>query len=305
MKHWQKPEMPLGENSGGDMSTQPSDAIEREKRTQQAFGEYRRAMSDGRMTDELLILSLVQQGVNPDQKVGNAWTLLHWAANYGYTEICALLIEQGADVNAQNNQSEMPLHLAAKVNTATCALLIRQGADVDTRDNFGLTPLHWAATGDYTKTGATICALLIEQGADVNARTDAGWTPLDGATKWLHNLTIKALLDHGANVCVEDKNNLLQPHRDKWQPILAEVMGGNCDAIKTTEDLYHLASVMKPENPQDISEPKEFIRELFARYLPHNEHLNKLYSTIFNKPRGPETLAETRDAARKEQRGVV
>ena len=189
------------------------------------------------------------------------------------------LCEEGIDIHARNNNGYIPLHRAARYgNSKIITFLLEHGADIHARDNDGCTPLRWA--DGFNETEAT--TFLLAQGANI-------WAESNG----------------GAILSGVDGTELLIPHRDKWQRILSDVLNKNCDIIKTTQDLYHLASVMKPENPKDIPEPKEFIRELFARYLPHTEHLNKLYSTIFNKPRGHKTLAGVRDSARQEQRGVV
>jgi ankyrin repeat protein len=59
-----------------------------------------------------------------------------------------------------------PLHWAVFAgNTEVAALLIQEGADVNARDVNQKTPLHWAASRGMTE----VAALLIEKGADVNA----------------------------------------------------------------------------------------------------------------------------------------
>ncbi|XP_078688100.1 uncharacterized protein LOC144920093 [Branchiostoma floridae x Branchiostoma belcheri] len=63
-------------------------------------------------------------------------TSLHVASVYGRTEVAALLIEHGADLEARGGWAQYtPLHLAAYLGrTGTCELLIRHGADVTAED---------------------------------------------------------------------------------------------------------------------------------------------------------------------------
>ena len=246
-----------------------------QKRTIQLFEEYH-----NKHTPDLdTINRLVTEGIDVHAQNENGYKPLHWAAQHGQREICKLLIKCGSDVNVKTFESE-----AALQNTVF-------QEDIKTS------------------------AFLLENGAYVNVSGDCGWTLLHEIVVFHKPAVAKTLFSYGANVWAvdedgntalhKDKDRLLKPHQQQWQLMLADVLNKNCDVIKTTQDLYHLASVMKPENPQNVPEPKEFIRELFAKYLPHDEKFNKLYSTIFNKPRGPETLAETRDAARRERRGVL
>jgi len=55
------------------------------------------------------------------------------------------LIENGADVNAENQDRCTPLHLAAeKGNAEVIELLIRQNVKINAQDKDGSTPLHKA-----------------------------------------------------------------------------------------------------------------------------------------------------------------
>ena len=45
------------------------------------------------------------------------FTALHWAAQCGHLDICELLLHSGANVNAQNQTGDTPLHLAAYETT--------------------------------------------------------------------------------------------------------------------------------------------------------------------------------------------
>lgn len=72
-------------------------------------------------------------------------TPLSWAALMGHTEVVALLLERGADVNAQNRDGATPLHSAAFLGrTETVKLLLEKGADPKLRNNTGSTAIDGA-----------------------------------------------------------------------------------------------------------------------------------------------------------------
>ncbi len=135
------------------------------------------------------------------------WTPLHCAAREGHTEIAALLLDYGADVNVTDAHSIMPLHCAASEgHTETAAVLLSRGAKVngpgvDPRSMWAhrggpRTALHSAASGGHTETAA----LLLDHGADVNPATKGNWMPLHSAASGGHTETVALLLDRGADV---------------------------------------------------------------------------------------------------------
>ena len=66
-------------------------------------------------------------------------------------ETAALLIENGAEVNAKNKINLTPLHAAAlSGDRGTVALLVDKGADVKARSKDGLTPLQMAEQKNHT-----------------------------------------------------------------------------------------------------------------------------------------------------------
>ncbi len=86
-------------------------------------------------------------------------TALSSAALFGHTEIVALLLEAGADVNARNRDGGTPLHSAAFLGQYEAAkLLLENDADINIKNRDGDTP--WDATMADWETTRFIAGLL-------------------------------------------------------------------------------------------------------------------------------------------------
>ncbi|MDE0961392.1 MAG: ankyrin repeat domain-containing protein [Planctomycetota bacterium] len=92
-----------------------------------------------------------------------------------------MLISEGADVHAKNNDGQTPRMRAAGDSNSPemVTLLIEAGADVNAKYAKDWTPLMDAAIRPSTP---EIVTLLIEAGADVHAKNHEGSTPLRYAT---------------------------------------------------------------------------------------------------------------------------
>lgn len=132
------------------------------------------------------------------------FTALHSASMGGHTEICKLLINNGADVNilctlrinkdadvnVQNTDRVTALHYAsANGHTEVCKLLILNGADVNVQNVDGFTALTIASTNGHTE----ICKLLILNDADVNIQNNSGFTALNHAHPVLQSIMLQTL----------------------------------------------------------------------------------------------------------------
>jgi ankyrin repeat protein len=95
-------------------------------------------------------------------------TLLHIAAECGYTQIAEKLIEEEASLNVKDLNGCSPLHLAvANGHIETVFVLIDYNEmNLNATDHSGRTALHRAVQ----KRNATMVEILINSGADLNIK---------------------------------------------------------------------------------------------------------------------------------------
>ncbi len=203
---------------------------------------------------ELIRKMLKGEDVDPkDQAVVEA---LCAAAGCGNTEICALLLEKGVDVNAENGSRETAISLAIAQNEEeTVRFLLEKGAKVDGADETESQrnsdrrelPLKKAVlTGNVE-----LCKLLVKHGAhfldmkdsaekfmhaavksgnvemcryvanfnpDVNVRTQDGMTPLHVAAEKVNYELCVFLISRGADVNAKSGNEGTPLHYTARQP---------------------------------------------------------------------------------------
>jgi len=114
---------------------------------------------------------------------------LLFAVRYGYFEICRLLQVHNADFGVLTSNGNTLLHFATpsehRDRLKIMRLLLNQGANVNARNNDGRTPLHSSAFSFRIRTGGTVEGWrpLLEHGADINAEDNEGKTPLQSLQK--------------------------------------------------------------------------------------------------------------------------
>ena len=124
---------------------------------------------------------------------------LHAASIEDHPDVVQVLIDNGANVNAQDVYGMPPLQITAKHGYVEVAKkLLQAGADLEIKNNYKQTALYCAATGRHVG----IVKLFLKYGANIKAREKSGGTVLH--TFLSHqgeedsNL-LKILLRHGAN----------------------------------------------------------------------------------------------------------
>ena len=127
---------------------------------------------------------LIKNNADVQAFAPDGFTPLHRAAQNGYSDICALLLNRGAQVNATTTDTRLrtfagynctALFFAASNNDyRTAKILLDYGADQDIMTNDESFPLYVASQMGHWE----VAELLLENGADPNKRDSNGFSPL-------------------------------------------------------------------------------------------------------------------------------
>ena len=136
---------------------------------------------------------LVAKGAKFDVKILKDRTAFHYAVGQGNRGIAEFLVSKGIDASA--------FHVAAGMgDLARVKSHIEQGADVNAQDELGWTPLYWAASLGRTD----VAKFLIDKGADVQRAATDGGTALHQAARAGDNELVELLLEKDADANVKD-----------------------------------------------------------------------------------------------------
>jgi ankyrin repeat protein len=158
----------------------------------------------------------------------NGKTALMLAARHGRTGICALLVGNGAEVNAKEKERGIKTALmeaACSRHIGTCRFLIEKGADVNARDDESYTLLM--RVSNWVR-GSKVHRILVDSGADVKAKNSRGENALIFALMAGHADAAKLLIRKGADVNVKSGGGLERG----WTALIFAANGGHADVCK-------------------------------------------------------------------------
>ena len=153
-----------------------------------------------------VLTALLEAGADAKVKDGKGKTAFDYAREHKKlkdTEALKLLEEKTGLSPTERGKlaTEELLEINGKTEPEKVRQLIQDGADVNAKDEDGGTPLMIAA---YNNSNPEVLTTLLEAGADVNAKND-GWTPLMFAAIKNTPEVLTALLEAGADA--KAKNN--------------------------------------------------------------------------------------------------
>jgi len=120
-------------------------------------------------------------------------------------DIVNFLIENGADLNARDEEDNSVLHLVNDVKIAE--ILLNAGANINSINMHGDSPLFMAYNVDIAK-------IFIDKGLDVNYRNNYNETPLFGLLKYNSSLnSVKLLIENGAQLNIVNSNRSTLLHK--------------------------------------------------------------------------------------------
>ena len=160
-------------------------------------------MTASEVNDLTVIKFLLEHGADVHLKDKNGLTCLHYAVidvpdGLIACDVLKCLLENGADISALTNYNSTPLMLASRsCDVNVIKFFLNHGSKNDGR------ALHFACDR-AARLDILLC--LIGNGADVNARGNDNCTPLMTASRSGQVDKINVLINHGANLHLQDDN---------------------------------------------------------------------------------------------------
>ena len=139
---------------------------------------------------------------------------LYYVAAFGHFSLAHRLISQcPQDLHSMDNNGCTPLHIAVLAGKSEVSqLLIEHSINLDIRDTEDWTLLHMAAYRGLFE----VSRILLERSGAIksclNMQNKQGRTALHLASRWYHSSIVALLLKFGADVKVQDDDNMTPLH---------------------------------------------------------------------------------------------
>lgn len=154
---------------------------------------------------------LLDQGADPTIGDRQGATAIHYLVGSppkSAIPIMEKLLAAGLDINQKDKLGRTPLITIGYMRNGyeAARMLLDHGADPNAQDAHGNTLLHLLADATTVADATQTIALLLENGADVNLRNQNKITPLVSAVKRGKPAVVESLLNAGTEVNVTDES---------------------------------------------------------------------------------------------------
>lgn len=210
------------------------------------------------------VLSLLERGINPNERGQFGTSALLRAANSGDLEIAKILIENGANANVSDIGGATALHIAArKGDAAFVNFLLSNKANANAEDNEGNTPLMLSAISN----SSAVAGILIKSGADLDATNSSGENALHYATEEGAEKVADILIATGARRDIIDEEGYTAVEvaaRKSNSLLVAKLDSKNPDhvVISMGRGFRSTSASEKAKKATEASRGKELIQEL-------------------------------------------
>jgi ankyrin repeat protein len=149
---------------------------------------------------EKVVEMLLDIGADVNAQGGDFGNALQAASGGGHEKIVQMLLDRGADVNAQGGHFSNALQVASiDGHEKVVQMLLDRGADVNTQKGQYGNALQAASNGGHEK----VVQMLLDRGADVSAQGGRYGNALLTASNGGHEKVVQMLLDRGADVSAQ------------------------------------------------------------------------------------------------------
>lgn len=158
---------------------------------------------------------LLNRGANPNAENKKLQTPLHWAASYGKPSVIGLLVQHGSRVEATDTDGFTPVMAACQLGKIYAVALFREfGADLFRTDRNSRSLLHWAAF----KGDPILVQYLLHLGLGVGDQDQQGMLPLHWAAQCNHPKALEIMVEELSSprlLKITDEDGMT-PHRRAW-----------------------------------------------------------------------------------------
>eukprot|EP01138_Halocafeteria_seosinensis_P009293 gb/GECG01009497.1/.p1 GENE.gb/GECG01009497.1/~~gb/GECG01009497.1/.p1 ORF type:complete len:499 (+),score=90.09 gb/GECG01009497.1/:1-1497(+) len=155
---------------------------------------------------------------------GNGRNALHFAANFGYPELCTQIVEKApTSLEIQDREGATPLYLAVLgANPQVTEALLDKGANIDAAREDGDTPIHLTARYNYED----ITEILCRRGANLSAKRKGNNNVFHDAAREGATESVKVMLQH---LSMEQGQNKLpgEQNSDRKTPLILTAEAGH------------------------------------------------------------------------------